>query len=90
MPQLPQQKLPQVAEPDMTIQVDTSTPVVRLTKKGLRRNGSDWSAAWLRFYRDLPLQTYSAGLRPYPSQQQDIIKRRRVPENQLSLFDMVA
>jgi len=63
-------KPPEVVELDMTVQVDTSTPVVRLTKRGLRqsrdgtgtgqRNGSDWSAAWLCFYRDLPLQAYSA------------------------------
>ncbi|MFZ5915605.1 MAG: helicase-related protein [Chloroflexota bacterium] len=81
-------RLPQVPELDMTVQVDTSAPVVRLTRKGLRlrtvpvrgsgqglrpgsgqglqRDGSDtsphgdWSAAWLKFYRDIPLAAYSA------------------------------
>lgn len=53
-------RLPEVPELDMTVQVDTSAPAVRLTKKGLRRNGSDWSAAWLTFYQGLPLAAYSA------------------------------
>jgi len=50
---------PDVPDLDNLVRVDTTLLPIRVTARGVAP-GSDWAAAWLRFYNTIPIQTYDA------------------------------
>ena len=50
---------PDVPDLDNLVRVDTASLPIRVTARGVAP-GSDWAAAWFRFYNTIPIQTYDA------------------------------